>query len=127
MSASYSYSINCAYYMDLYGCIASCDMLPPPPIPRRRQCGMPHPALTQAWAHKGLCLAPVQGSGPGPGPSLSTADPKKTRLLKKTIHHVYCIDMNKYIVNYIYISLLNRKEKHISCRVAYRENKQYLI
>ena len=51
MSASYSFSINCTYYMDLCGCVASCDMLPPPSIPWHRRQGMPDPALTQACAH----------------------------------------------------------------------------
>ena len=32
-------------------------MLPPPSIPWHGQRGMLHPALTQAWAYKGLCLA----------------------------------------------------------------------
>ena len=67
--------------------MGSCDMFPLPHIPRLSECGMPNPALTQAWAHMGPCLAP--GPGPGPGPSLSTADLKQKRLLEKTTFHIY--------------------------------------
>ena len=66
MRASYIYSSNCGYHMNLYGFMGSCDMLPLPPITRRRQCGMPNPALTQVWAYVGPCLVPGQGPGPGP-------------------------------------------------------------
>ena len=68
MSACYSYSINCAPYIDLYGCMESCDMLPLPPIPRRGQCGMPLPALTRAWAHVWPRAWGLAQAGVGPGP-----------------------------------------------------------
>ena len=82
-----------------------------PPYRRRWQSGMPHPALTQAWAHMGLSLAPGPGPGPGPGPepgpgagpgpSLSTADLTKT--VSWTKQHTIHIEMCSFTSFFLFV------------------------
>ena len=77
MSATYSYCINCESNIDLYGFMGSCDMVPLPPIPWRRQCGMPNPARTQVSAH---VWPRAQGRAQGSG----RAQARALRCLRQT-------------------------------------------
>ena len=71
--------MNCVYYMELYGFMGSCDMLP--------LCGMPNPALAKAWAQMGPCLAP--------GPLLSTTDLNQKAPLKT--QHAIFVEMCHFV------------------------------
>ena len=94
---------------------------PTPPIPRRRQCGMPHRALTQAWSNMSPCLAP--GPGLGLGPLLSTADLKKTASGKDL--HPYmlkCVVLRVLVTFYGTLQIWHSRQKWLSLQEPHRNS-----
>ena len=83
---------------------------------------MPHPALTQAWADKGLCLAPGPGLGPGLGPSRCTAEHKNKVFWRSTISYMLRMCSFPCILHFLlnFANIASPAEMTITMRTASR-------